>query len=153
MLKVSQPAGDVVLDGSDRPIVLVSAGIGITPAAAIPRTFRAASPTAPYDSSTPTPRSTITLSARATPPGARDERCQGQNWYEQGADEAPTLHPARSGFMDLSDVELPDDAEVFMCGPLPFMQAIRHQLIARGVPADRIQYEVFGPDLWAQNPD
>ena len=45
--------------------------------------------------------------------------------------------------MDLSDVELPDDAEVFMCGPLPFMQAIRHQLIARGVPADRIQYEVF----------
>jgi nitric oxide dioxygenase len=35
ILDVSQPAGDVVLDESDAPIVLVSAGIGITPVAAI----------------------------------------------------------------------------------------------------------------------
>lgn len=40
-----------------------------------------------------------------------------------------------------------------MCGPLPFMQAMRRTLIGRGVPADRIHYEVFGPDLWAQNPE
>jgi len=26
---------------------------------------------------------------------------------------------------------------------------VRSSLIARGVPADRIRYEVFGPDLWA----
>ena len=45
VLKVSQPAGDVVLDGSDRPIVLVSAGIGITRPPRSSRTFRAASPT------------------------------------------------------------------------------------------------------------
>ena len=35
VIDVSQPAGDVVLDDSDRPLVLVSAGIGITPIAAI----------------------------------------------------------------------------------------------------------------------
>ncbi|HEY1106337.1 MAG TPA: globin domain-containing protein, partial [Agromyces sp.] len=35
VLDVSQPAGDVVLDDSDDPLVLVSAGIGITPVAAI----------------------------------------------------------------------------------------------------------------------
>jgi nitric oxide dioxygenase len=50
--------------------------------------------------------------------------------------------------MDLSGVELPDDATVFLCGPLPFMRAVRSQLLGAGIPARRIRYEVFGPDLW-----
>jgi len=78
---------------------------------------------------------------------------RAQNWYETDAALAPTLHPARSGFMDLADVELPDDATVFMCGPLPFMRTSRATLMARGIPSERIHYEVFGPDLWAQNPE
>jgi nitric oxide dioxygenase len=77
---------------------------------------------------------------------------KAQTWYEQGAEEAPTLHPARPGFMDLSDVELPADAEVFMCGPLPFMQMARKTLMDQGVPSEAIHYEVFGPDMWAQQP-
>jgi nitric oxide dioxygenase len=28
------------------------------------------------------------------------------------------------------------------------MQSVRSGLIAKGVPARDIQYEVFGPDLW-----
>jgi nitric oxide dioxygenase len=51
--------------------------------------------------------------------------------------------------MDLSDVPLPDDVQVFTCGPLPFMRHVRAGLLARGVPASEIRYEVFGPDLWA----
>jgi ferredoxin-NADP reductase len=35
-----------------------------------------------------------------------------------------------------------------LCGPLPFMRAVRTQLVARGVPAADIHYEVFGPDPW-----
>ncbi|PMW69738.1 hemin transporter, partial [Pseudomonas sp. FW306-1C-G01A] len=35
VLDVSTPSGDVVLDESDAPLVLASAGIGITPMAAI----------------------------------------------------------------------------------------------------------------------
>lgn len=54
--------------------------------------------------------------------------------------------------MDLSDVVLPENPIVFMCGPLPFMYAARKQLLARGVSPERIRYEVFGPDMWAQNP-
>ena len=50
--------------------------------------------------------------------------------------------------MDLDEVKLPDDAGYYLCGPLPFMQAVRSALIARDVPARDIQYEVFGPDLW-----
>jgi len=46
-------------------------------------------------------------------------------------------------------VPLPEDVQVFTCGPLPFMRQVRSTLLARGVPAAQIRYEVFGPDLWA----
>jgi nitric oxide dioxygenase len=36
----------------------------------------------------------------------------------------------------------------YLCGPLPFMQAVREDLLSRGVSVADIQYEVFGPDLW-----
>lgn len=50
--------------------------------------------------------------------------------------------------MDLSNTELPYNAAVFLCGPLPFMRDVRGQLLGAGVPARRIRYEVFGPDQW-----
>ena len=50
--------------------------------------------------------------------------------------------------MNLSQVELPVNATYYLCGPIPFMQAVRSALIERGVPPRDIQYEVFGPDLW-----
>jgi nitric oxide dioxygenase len=50
--------------------------------------------------------------------------------------------------MDLDEIDLPADAAYYLCGPLPFMQAVRSALLERGVPARDIQYEVFGPDLW-----
>jgi nitric oxide dioxygenase len=50
--------------------------------------------------------------------------------------------------MDISQVRLPDNASYHLCGPVPFMQAVRSALVARGVPPRDIQYEVFGPELW-----
>ncbi|MBD8012774.1 MULTISPECIES: globin domain-containing protein [Microbacterium] len=154
VLDVSQPAGDVVLDDEDHPLVLVSAGIGITPVAAImedlsrrqpARTVRLFHADRAHDTHA------LYASLRRQVLAMPDARAQ--NWYERDALGAPTLHPAREGFMDLSEVDLPEHASVFMCGPLPFMQSMRRTLIGRGVPADRIHYEVFGPDLWAQNPE
>ena len=66
-------------------------------------------------------------------------------WYET-VDAAD--HRSKQGLMDLSQVSLPADVQVFTCGPLPFMRHVRSMLLARGVPASRIRYEVFGPDLW-----
>jgi len=66
-------------------------------------------------------------------------------WYET-VDSADRR--TRSGLMDLWEVPLPDDIQVFTCGPLPFMRHVRSSLLTRGVPATRIRYEVFGPDLW-----
>lgn len=153
LLDVSQPAGDVVLDETDVPLVLVSAGIGITPVAAIME-----------DLSRRQPDRTVRLfhadkshAHHALYDGLRRQvlampDARAQNWYEKDAEIAPTLHPAKSGFMNLSDVELPEQAQVFMCGPLPFMQSARRSLIDQGVPSESIHYEVFGPDLWAQQP-
>jgi nitric oxide dioxygenase len=153
LLDVSQPAGDVVLGESEAPLVLVSAGIGITPVAAIMA-----------DLSRRQPHRTVRLfhadkshDHHALYDGLRRQvlamtDARAQNWYEEQAEIAPTLHPAKSGFMDLSDVEVPAEAQVFMCGPLPFMQIARRTLMEKGIPGANIHYEVFGPDMWAQNP-
>ncbi len=154
VLDVSQPAGDVVLDDSDRPLVLVSAGIGITPVAAILEDLSRRQPERTvrlYHADRAHDTHALYASLRRQVLAMTDARAQ--NWYEQDADRAPTLHPARPGRMDLSDVDLPEGATVFMCGPMPFMQAMRAALIGRGVPAERLHYEVFGPDLWAQHPE
>ncbi|QIK62498.1 hemin transporter [Leucobacter viscericola] len=153
ILDVSQPAGDVVLDESDTPLVFVSAGIGITPVAAIMEDLSRRQP----DRKVRMFHADKSHKQHALYDGLRRQvlamkDAKAQNWYEDGADSAPTLHPARSGFMDLSDVEVPAEAHAFMCGPLPFMQIARHELIAKGIPSENIHYEVFGPDLWAQNP-
>ncbi|WP_029259201.1 globin domain-containing protein [Microbacterium sp. TPU 3598] len=153
VLDVSQPAGDVVLDDDEHPLILVSAGIGITPIAAIVE-----------DLSRRSPGRTVRLfhadrahDTHALYPSLRRQvlamdDARAQNWYAKDADGAPTLHPALPGRMDLTDVELPEDAVVFMCGPLEFMRNARATLLRRGVPAERIAYEVFGPDLWLQQP-
>lgn len=152
-LDVSQPAGDVVLDEAEHPLILVSAGIGITPIAAIledlsrrspGRTVRLFHADRAHDSHA--------LHASLRRQVLAMDDAKAQNWYEMDAEVAPTLHPALPGRMDLAEVDLPDDAVVFMCGPLAFMRAARTTLIARGIPAERISYEVFGPDLWAQQP-
>ncbi|MET1035779.1 MAG: hemin transporter, partial [Arthrobacter sp.] len=52
------------------------------------------------------------------------------------------------GLMGLAPLDLPLDAKVSLCGPLPFMRAVRSQAIDAGIPAANIHYEVFGPDLW-----
>jgi nitric oxide dioxygenase len=50
--------------------------------------------------------------------------------------------------MHVRDVDPPEDARYYLCGPVVFMQSVGTALIARGFPSKDIQYEVFGPDLW-----
>ena len=155
ILDVSQPAGDLVLDDAGAtPLVLVSAGIGITPIAAIMEDLSRRQPDRQvrlFHADKSHDHHALYDSLRRQVLAMSDARCQ--MWYEEEAEQAPTLHPARSGFMDLSDIEVPADAQVFMCGPLPFMRTSRVALMEKGVQSENIHYEVFGPDLWAQNPE
>ncbi|MGI5452124.1 globin domain-containing protein [Streptomyces sp. CA-249302] len=148
-LYLSAPFGDVFLDDRAHdtgPLVLISAGIGGTPMTAILAHLEAEASTRPV----------LVLHADRSPADhalraeTRDlvrqlPAAQAHFWYEKPGPEEPT---AREGLMDLTGVELPEDATVFLCGPLPFMRDLRAQLLGAGVPAQRIRYEVFGPDLW-----
>jgi nitric oxide dioxygenase len=37
------------------------------------------------------------------------------------------------------------EATYYLCGPKPFLRALVRGLAAKGVPAERIRYEFFGP--------
>jgi nitric oxide dioxygenase len=152
-LTLSAPFGDVFLDDpadATTPVVLVSAGIGGTPMTSILARLAALG----------SPRPVLVLHADHSPadhalraetkelagrlPGAR-----AVFWYERPGPEEPE---AREGLMTLDGIDLPEDATVFLCGPLPFMRDLRAQLLGAGIPARRIRYEVFGPDLWLPGP-
>ncbi|WP_116451576.1 globin domain-containing protein [Blastococcus litoris] len=148
-LTMSLPFGDVVLDDSGRPVVFASAGIGITPMAGmLSHLVEAGSHLdvrlwhADADEASWPLRQQVLDDVRKLANG------QVHVWFESGAECSLPVDGVRQGQMDLGDVELPWGALYYLCGPLPFMQAVRSALIERGVPARDIQYEVFGPDLW-----
>ncbi len=149
VLQVGPPAGDLVLAESEDPLVLISAGVGITPVAAILDDLAVRGGTRPVTvahadrSAASHPLFGATLASAASLPEA-----EVHTWYEQ-VDPVGAERGAREGLMDLSSVEIPESACVFMCGPLPFMRDVRASLVRRGVPSSRIRYEVFGPDMFA----
>jgi nitric oxide dioxygenase len=147
-LTMSLPFGDVVLDDSGRPVVFASAGIGITPMAGMLSHLTAAGSDLPItllhadvDEQSFALRRQVLADLQALPGAV------AHVWYERGAQSTLPVE-VHAGQLELSDVQLPDDATYYLCGPLPFMQAVRSALIDRNVPARDIQYEVFGPDLW-----
>ncbi|MEP7764246.1 globin domain-containing protein [Sanguibacter sp. 25GB23B1] len=148
VLTMSLPFGDVVLDDS-RPLVFASAGIGITPMAGMLSHLVQAGSHLPVrvlhadlDESSFALRRQVLDDVRALP------NASVHAWYERGAESTVPLDGVFEGLMDVEKVDLPDGAGYYLCGPLPFMQAVRSDLIELGVPPQDIQYEVFGPDLW-----
>ena len=149
VLTMSLPYGDVVLDDAGRPVVFASAGIGIAPMAGMLSHLVAAGSHlrivllhADLDEDSFALRQQILADIGALP------NASIYVWYEQGATSRLPVDGVFAGLMNLAQVDLPDNAEYYLCGPLPFMQAVRGALIERGVPPEDIQYEVFGPDLW-----
>jgi nitric oxide dioxygenase len=147
VLDVSAPAGDFVVQSSDAPLLLASAGAGITTVLPIVELIARTQPQ----------RKVIVAHADRTAQdhalrdtvlhvGRQIDDFTAYSWYERvdAGDQS-----SRQGLMDLSDVPLDEEVQVFTCGPLPFMRHVRASLLARGVPATRIRYEVFGPDLWS----
>ncbi|GGU17216.1 globin domain-containing protein [Streptomyces coeruleorubidus] len=145
VLELSEPYGDLVLDaGPDTPLLLASAGIGVTPMTAMLGHLAGSGHPAP-----------VTVVHGDRSPAAHALRTDHEAyaaklpdasvhfWYEQDAPAG-----ARSGLVDLADVPVAPGTRAYLCGPLPFMRAVRAQLIGKGVAPADIHYEVFGPDLW-----
>jgi nitric oxide dioxygenase len=52
-----------------------------------------------------------------------------------------------AGRLDLSTIDralLPENADYYLCGPMPFMAEQHKALVARGIPAENIHSEAFG---------
>ncbi|MET7815024.1 globin domain-containing protein [Streptomyces sp. NPDC005395] len=146
VLTASSPFGDLALAEHDGPLLLASAGIGVTPVLAMLDHLAAGGSTRPV----------TVVHADRTP----DDHAHRQEqldliralpdarlhlWYEEPGDGAPE---ASTGRADLTGLDLPEGLTAYLCGPVPFMRAVRGDLLSRGVPAEAVHYEVFGPDLW-----
>lgn len=147
VLQVSPPFGDFLLDTeSNEPVVLLSAGVGITPMIAALRRIAKVQPKrnvlfahAARGAAFHSHLGDI-AAARSVMPNL-----QVMNFYEELAEG----DDARAGRMDVS--RLPSwprsETNVYLCGPLAFMQQQWHGLLGAGVPVARMQREVFGPEL------
>jgi nitric oxide dioxygenase len=154
VVTMSLPFGDVVLDDSGHPAVFISGGIGVTPMAGMLSHLAQAESRLPItllhadsDEQSFPLRHQIVDDIRSLP------NASVHVWYEHGSTSELAVDGVHGGTMDLGDVDLPSDASYYLCGPLPFMQAVRSALLERGVAPKRIQYEVFGPDLWQADLD
>lgn len=142
------PEGTFVLDrASERPVLLLAAGVGLTPLLAMAHDL-----------------------ARAGRRAWFVHACEGRDVQAHGAElrglaaAAPTLRvhvlyrtataDDRVGIdhdgtglvtRDALQALLPlDDYDVYLCGPTPFMQAVYAILLGLGVREERIRYEFFG---------
>lgn len=147
-LRCSLPYGDLVVDDGDAPVVLISAGIGCTPIIGMLNHLASAESTrditvfhADQSMSRHPHRSELATLVRELP------NARLHHWYEDlGA--RPETDTIAEGLIDLERMNLDRDAQVYLCGPAPFMAVVRRMLAEHGFAASQIHYEVFGPDAW-----
>jgi ferredoxin-NADP reductase/MOSC domain-containing protein YiiM/ferredoxin len=141
MLDVAAPRGGFILRDGTGPVVLISAGVGATPVLAMLHALAGSA------------REIWWLH------GARN-RSEHAFGTEVDALLSALPHAHRvlaysrpgdgdSGFdvlgrLDLSTLELPEDADFYVCGPDAFMRAIGAALTAGGVAPERVSTEAFG---------
>jgi ferredoxin-NADP reductase/MOSC domain-containing protein YiiM len=151
-LEVSAPRGSFTLSDGVKPVVLISAGIGVTPMLAMLH--------AAVAENASIPRQVWWLHS------ARD---RAHHSFAREADELlGTLgvshrcvvysRPApgdrlgqdfdRSGHLSvrlLQDIGVPQDGDFYLCGPPGFLDDFQTGLMAWGVTRSRVHVEVFGP--------
>lgn len=146
---LSAPFGDVVLEYTDRPVVMASGGIGITPMAGmLSHLVKAGSQRQVMLLHADDSEGSFPLRRQVSEDIAALAEGFLHSWFLNPSNGGNAGGSSFTGFMDISAVDLPIDAEYYLCGPLPFLQAVRSDLIAKGTRPKDIQYEVFGPDLW-----
>lgn len=146
VLQVSPPCGDFTIDTeSNEPLVLLSAGVGITPMIAALNRIAQCQP-GRYVIFAHAARGPAhhahqgdLAAARAAMPNL-----QVFTFYDNGDDAGGAM----AGRMEVA--RLPSwprtETNVYLCGPLAFMQAQWQALLRAGVPGHRLHREVFGPE-------
>ena len=146
-LDVSAPRGTFILQSGDRPIVLVSAGIGATPVLAMLHALAAARATRPVwwlhsarDGQHHPFASEVRGLILTLPHGHRYVCYSRPGSDDTTTDFDATGHLSRTVF-DAAGV--PRDAEAYICGPTRFMEDMKAALATLGIAPDRMHVEIF----------
>ncbi|CAN5424053.1 MOSC and FAD-binding oxidoreductase domain-containing protein [soil metagenome] len=136
-LEIASPRGEFVLTGGDGPVVLVSAGIGITPVLAMLADLVAAG------SSRQVWWIHVTRDAehQAFATEAHDLIARLVNGHERIFFTATGARPDTKAF---GAVRFPASAQAYVCGPDAFMADVRATLVSLGLASDAIHTEIFG---------
>lgn len=148
---LSAPAGDFVLNQvDDRPVVLLSGGVGLTPMVSMLNTLIEKYPNRPVTFIHAAQNSELhAMEEHITSLASKNQQVTVYYCYDQPTKkdrELQTHH--KEGYIDLpwlQSVITDRNAQFYFCGPLPFMQSINSSLAAWGVPASDIHFEFFGP--------
>lgn len=138
VLEIFPPAGHFTLNDSDKPLVLLSGGVGITPM--LPMLEAALGGERPvvfvHCARTPEVQG---FRAQLDALALRHPQLQCHYLYENAV-------PARIDAEQLGRwLPASRDVEAYFCGPKPFMAAVLRDLDALGVPRAQAHHEFFGP--------
>lgn len=152
-IEVAPPCGEFYLNPNDkheRPLVLLAAGVGVTPIMSILQTALEA-----------TPGREIVLVHACLNPQVQAFRSD----LDRLADKHSNLS-VHYCYSDLSDADVAGadnvtagmvsaeliesliptrHSDYYFCGPKPFMVSIYHELLKWGVPGSQVHFEFFGP--------
>jgi len=150
ILEVSAPRGRFVLQPGDRPIVLISAGIGVTPVLAMLHALAAGSSARPmwwlhgarHGNEHPFAEEARRLTRSLS-------HCRSYVQYSQPRrEDEPGVHfdaPGRLKVALLERLGVGRDADFYLCGPSAFLQDFTAGLANWGVAPERVATEIFGP--------
>ncbi|OZI60521.1 NO-inducible flavohemoprotein [Bordetella genomosp. 11] len=146
-LDVFPPAGDFVLREGDRPLALISAGVGVTPVLAMLED-------ALRDGERPVHFIHYARNGDVHAFGdyvdqlaARYPRLRHYVCYEdaEGAARRPDAVGRAHAEQLRQWLPFPADLDAYFVGPRPFMSFMKKTLAALGVPESQSRYEFFGP--------
>jgi ferredoxin-NADP reductase/MOSC domain-containing protein YiiM len=151
VLEIGAPRGGFTLDPEgERPIVLASAGVGVTPVLAMLAALAQARSEREVwwlHGARCGAEHALAAEARAfvaTLPGARAHvrysRPSGDDVLGRDYHGAGRLEP-----QVLADLGVPLDADYYLCGPAGFMAVLSAGLVAAGAAPERLHSESFGP--------
>lgn len=148
-LDVAAPRGGFVVRDGKQPVVLLSAGIGVTPVLAMLRTFAARRADRPIRwihcarNSSEDPFGREARDLLAALPDAHSFVVYSQ---PLDADRAGVDYDSRGRLTGerLLEFGVPRDADVYLCGPATFMRDMRAALAAVPISPMHIRTELFG---------
>ncbi len=146
IVELFAPAGEFTLAPGNKPLVLISGGVGITPTLAMLEQALATSRPVHFIHCA---RNAGVHAFRRAVDALAERHTQLQRFYcyeeHDGSADAPDVI-GRLTEQQLADW-LPQsrDVDAYFLGPKPFMAAVRRQLKAIGVPEQQTRYEFFGP--------